>query len=456
MSLPIIRLFRTAQDTGERLARLEVSSAMKPGETANDQVFVHTGKTFQQFLGFGCALTEAAGMTFSEMPAKLKREAVKACFDPSEGLGYQIARLHMNSCDFSRGNWACDETPGDVDLKDFSLKYDRQYIIPLVKEAQKTSINALRFFASPWSPPQWMKTTGQMVQGGKLRPEYRQTWANYYVRFIREYQKEGIPIWGITVQNEPAATQTWESCVYTPEEERDFVRDYLGPTFQRQGLSDIRIMVWDYNRDYMLERVTACYEDPVAAKYIWGAAFHWYGENCFETPHLIHDAYPEKHLFFSEGCVMGTPDPESWDPGEYYARAIINDLNHWAEAWTDWNMLLNEQGGPNHVQFYCSAPLLYDRKNKSLIYQISYHYLSHFTRFILPGAKRLACASSQDALETTAFINTDGSIAVVVLNRSNRKIPFTLFCQENRGRLESLPHSILTIQINNDLKGNMS
>ena len=201
-----------------------------------------------------------------------------------------------------------------------------------------------------------MKTNGEMNHGGKLRPECRQAWAEYYVRFIREYEKEGIQIWGLTVQNEPAATQSWDSCIYTGEEERDFVRDHLGPTLEKAGLSKVRLMVWDHNRDIMFDRAKAVYDDPAAARYVWGTAFHWYGPNCFDNVQAVHDAWPDKKLLFSEGCQEQGPHFGEWAVGERYGRSIINDLNRWTVAWTDWNLLLDMEGGPNHVRNLCSPP----------------------------------------------------------------------------------------------------
>src|SRR5260221_12110227 len=236
-----------------------------------------------------------------------REQFFKAYFHPTEGHGYSLCRTHMNSCDFSLGNYACTEVDGDVELKHFSIDRDRQALLPMIKEAQKTASEPLKILVSPWSPPAWMKTNGQFKGGGKLKPEYRQVWANYFVRFIREYEKEGVPIWGVTVQNEPAAAQVWDSCLYSAEEERDFVRDYLGPTFKKAGLGHIKIIIWDHNRDLLVQRVQASYNDPEASSYIWVAAFHWYGPAKFENLQLAHEAWPDKKLIFTEGCQEGGP-----------------------------------------------------------------------------------------------------------------------------------------------------
>ena len=180
----------------------------------------------------------------------------------------------------------------------------------------------MKIYASPWSPPAWMKTNGDMLHGGKLKPEYRDAWARYYVRFVEEYEKEGVPIWGLTVQNEPMATQTWESCLFTGEEERDFVRDHLGPALERAGLQRLKLMVWDHNRGILYQRAKAVYDDPAAARYVWGAAFHWYVGDHFDNVRMVHDAWPEKRLLFTEGTPVDY-DPaivSDWKWGEVYAH----------------------------------------------------------------------------------------------------------------------------------------
>jgi glucosylceramidase len=246
------------------------------------------------------------------------------------------------------------------------------------------------------------------------------------------------------VQNEPAANQRWDSCLYTAEEERDFVRDFLGPELARAGLAHIRIIVWDHNRDLMVERASVIYSDTEAAKYVWGAGFHWYGEDHFEHVQQVHDAWPDKQLLFTEGCQEGGPHLGSWELGERYARSMINDLNRWTVGWIDWNLILNEQGGPNHVGNFCSAPIMIDREHDALMYQSSYYYLGHFTRFIKPGALRVLCASSRQDLEATAFINPDASIATVVMNRTEDSIRFTLRVRDTKMLAELPPRSIAT------------
>lgn len=288
-----------------------------------------------------------------------------------------------------------------------------------------------------------------MLHGGKLKPEYYETWAGYYGKFIHAYEKEGIPIWGLTVQNEPMAIQSWESCIYTAEEERDFLKNYLGPALQKDGLKDKRIIIWDHNRSLMYQRASVVLDDPAAAQYVWGVGFHWYMGDDFENVKRVKEAYPKTHLLFTEACnyPFDFSKINDWQGGETYAKSMINDFNNGAEGWTDWNVLLDEKGGPNHVQNFCYAPIHADTKTGKLYYMNSYYYIGHFSKFIRPGAKRIISSSTTDQLLTTAFLNTDGKIAVVILNLSNQAQPFILWLGGKATRTSSPAHSIITLVI---------
>ncbi len=436
-------MFLTSRTSGARLTEIPLHLE-KGTELDWAAIVVDPHRTFQVIEGFGGAFTEAAAVTWQGLSSVRRREVLHAYFDRVTGHGYSLCRVHMNSCDFALGNYSHVESPGDVELQSFSIVRDRQALLPLIKEAQSVAGRGLRILVSPWSPPAWMKSNGEMNHGGHLLPEYRTAWARCYVRFIEEYAKEGVPVWGVSVQNEPAANQIWDSCLYSAEEERDFVRDFLGPELQRAGLGHVRIVVWDHNRDLMIDRANTIYSDPEAAKYVWGLGFHWYGADCFDHVQQVHDAWPDKQLLFTEGCQEGGPHIGSFDLGERYARSLINDLNRWTVGWIDWNLLLNEQGGPNHVGNFCSAPILADREHDALLYQSSYFYLGHFSRFIKPGARRVGCEVGCPELEATAFVNPDGWVATVVMNRTEASIGFVLQVGDSRVDTGLPPRSIAT------------
>jgi glucosylceramidase len=405
---------------------------------------------YQTIEGFGGAFTEAAATTLLKLSPAKQEEILRSYFDPAAGLGYTLCRTHINSCDFALGNYAYSERDGDFDLKTFSIEHDRAALIPMIKRALKIAGSGLRLFASPWSPPAWMKTTGKMNLGGQLKPECRDVWARYYARYIKAYAEEGISIWGLTVQNEPEAKQTWDSCTYTAEEERDFVRDHLGPTLAREGLDGVKIIIWDHNRDQLFERAFVAYADREAAKYIWGAGFHWYMTDSFDNVQRVHDAWPDKKLLFTEGCQEGGPHTGLWGVGERYGRSMIQDLNHWTIGWVDWNLLLDQTGGPNHVGNFCSAPILGDTRSGEIAYQISYYYIGHFSRFIRPGYVRILVAPTRDDLECTAFAGPDGKIVVVVINRTEIPRNFELRIGGECAMVEAPQRSIQTLVLSDE------
>jgi glucosylceramidase len=445
-----IAVYVTAKDTGQRLAKSEeIGFNNKLSPTEKDaEIYIDPSKTFQTVLGIGGALTDASAETFYKLPENKQQEFLTAYFDPQNGIGYTLGRTHIHSCDFSSESYTYVKD-GDKQLDSFDISHDLRYRIPFIKAALAKAGNNFTLFVSPWSPPAWMKDNGSMLHGGKLKPEYYESWARYYGKFIHAYEKEGIPIWGLTVQNEPMAIQSWESCIYTAEEERDFLKNYLGPALQKDGLEDKKIIIWDHNRSLMYQRASVVLDDPAAAQYVWGVGFHWYMGDDFENVKRVKEAYPKTHLLFTEACnyPFDFSKINDWQGGETYAKSMINDFNNGAEGWTDWNVLLDEKGGPNHVQNYCFAPIHADTKTGKLYYMNAYYYIGHFSKFIRPGAKRIISSSTADNLLTTAFLNQDGKIAVVVLNLSDQAQPFILWVGGKTTRTSSPAHSIITLVI---------
>lgn len=443
-----IQVIQSAKDTEDRLSqKADLFLDQDNPEYLSDLpiVEVHPELKFQEFFGFGGAFTEAAAYVYAHMEPEKQEEIVNAYFHPEQGIGYVWGRTHMNSCDFSLGNYSCDDIAGDVELKYFNIERDQRFIIPMIKAAMRVKGGPINLFISPWSPPGWMKTNMQMNQGGKLKEEYKKTWALFYAKFIKAYEEEGIPIWGLTVQNEPDATQTWDSCRYTAEEERDFIGEYLGPTLAREGLSTRKIIAWDHNRDLLYERAKVLLSSENAAKYIWGMGFHWYSGDQFENLTKTHKAFPNKHLIFTEGCLENGVKLGQWDRGELYAHNIIGDLTHWTNAWVDWNLLLDTNGGPNHVANFCDAPIIADPVTNEVHYQSSYYYIGHFSKYISPGAIRVGCASTENQLEAVAFQNPNGRIITVILNTTDQENSFKFRINKKSVGITSLPHSILTL-----------
>jgi glucosylceramidase len=450
-----VKVYVTEKGSNKRLAPsadLKFESSPQPGETET-AIFVDPEKKFQTMLGIGGALTDAVAETFYKLPKEKQNEFLAAYYDKNIGIGYSLARTNIQSCDFSSSSYSYVSN-SNKDLSTFDISHDKKYRIPFIKAASAAAGGKLTLFVSPWSPPAFMKDNNDVLHGGKLKPEYAQSWANFFVKFIKAYEKVGVPVWGLSVQNEPMASQTWESCKFTAEEERDFVKNFLGPTLWKQGLAAKKVIVWDHNRDLLYQRASTILEDPAAAKYIWGIGFHWYetwtgaGQN-FEATRLTHAAFPDKNLIFTEGCVekFDFDHLNDWSLGERYGLSMINDFNAGTVGWTDWNILLDEKGGPNHVGNYCFAPIHADTRNGGLIYTNSYYYIGQFSKYIHPGARRIASAASRDKLLTTAYQNPDGKIAVVVMNRTDEKIEYSLWIKGKAAKTVSEPHSIATLVV---------
>jgi glucosylceramidase len=450
------QVFTTAQGTDQRLASGEALSFQPAGQPLETQVcvFVDPAHSFQTFFGIGGAITDASAETFAKLPKAKQQEFLQAYYSPASGIGYSLARTSIGSTDFSSGSYTY-VADNDVSLKSFSVKHDEKYRIPLLKQATAAAGGKLPLFVSPWSPPAWMKTNHNMLNGGKLLPQFRQPWADHYVKFIQAYEKQGLPIWGLTVQNETMATQTWESCLYSAEEERDFVKEYLGPTLHKAGFGDKKLMAWDHNRDLVYQRASTVLDDPEAAKYLWGIGYHWYetwttSGMLFDNVHRVQETYPNTNLMLTEACVekFSFDRVNDWQLGERYGHSMINDFNAGTVGWTDWNVLLDETGGPNHVGNFCFAPIIADTKAGKLLYTNAYYYIGHFSKFIRPGAKRIATTANRDWLQATAFQNTDGKVAVVVMNGSDKKQDFQLWIRGQAASTTSLPHSIMTLVVN--------
>ena len=450
-----VTVYTTAENSSFRLtktAALEFSPYGQPFET-EPAIFVDPNKTFQTFVGIGGALTDASAETFAKLPKNKQAELLKKLFGKENGIGYSLARTNIHSCDFSSDSYTYVKE-NDKDLHSFNIEHDLKYRIPFIKQAIAAAGGKLTLFVSPWSPPGWMKDNQSMLQGGKLLPAYYQSWSNYYVKYINSLQKLNIPVWGLSVQNEPMAKQRWESCLYTAEEERDFIKNFLGPTLTRSGLADKKLIAWDHNRDLLYQRANTILSDPAAAKYVWGIGFHWYedwtgGGKLFDNVRRVNEAFPKTNLIFTEGCAesFDLKKINDWKWGETYGRSLINDFNNGTVGWTDWNVLLDEKGGPNHVGNFCFAPVHADTKTGELTYLNSYYYIGHFSKFIRPGAKRIISSTSRGQLLTTAFKNTDGSIIVVVMNQSNDSIPYHMGIGNKSVAYTSQPHSIQTLVV---------
>jgi len=447
-----LQVYTTAKDTELRLTKTSEQVFKKKVQPLETEVaiFINPKKTFQKYLGIGGAITDASSEVFATLNETQQNKLLESLYG-KDGIGYNIIRTSIHSSDFGLGSFTYVKE-GDADLKTFSIEKDKEKRIPFIKRAIDLIKDDLVFYASPWSPPAFMKSNKNMLQGGKLLPEFRQAWADYYVKFIKAYEEEGIPVWGLTIQNEPMAVQRWESCIYTADEERDFLKNYLGPTLEKEGLGDKKIVVWDHNRDLISERANTIFEDPEASKYAWGIGFHWYetwtgGLPKYDNLKNINESFPSKNMLFTEGCQEGfdTERLHFWPNAERYGNSMINDFNSGVVGWTDWNILLDERGGPNHVQNFCFAPIHANTKTGELIYTPTYYYIGHFSKFIKPGALRVSTTTSRTTIESTSFQNENGTIVTVVMNKTDHTIGYKLIVGAAETYLEIQPRAMQTI-----------
>lgn len=381
---------------------------------------------YQTLEGFGGAITDSAGYVYSLMNAEQKQQLMQMYFSPGQ-MKYGIVRIHMDSCDFSTEMYEAMSDPDDRELVSFSFERTEKYILPMLEDAQNTAGKPLKLMLSPWSPPAFMKTNEERTYGGSLKREYRAFWADYICRYILEFRKRGYEVQRITLQNEPKAVQTWDSCVYTALEEKEFLRDFMYPALQKHSLQDIEVFIWDHNKERVYERVRDIVDETTKDK-VSGVAVHWYSGDHFEALEAVRSCYPNLKIAVSESCVEHSKFGGADAVGNAcrLSHEIIGDLNHGMCAFYDWNILLDECGGPNHVGNYCCAPFLYDRNTKELQPQLIQKHFYQFAHYMEPGAERIGFSKFTDKLDVTAFQNPDGRVIVVLLNKTDVQIPVVL------------------------------
>ena len=447
-----VQIFQTSAE-GDHFAEVELDVHKR---SMMDTLILFPELTFQNITGFGGAFTEASASLLNQMSVEKRKEILSAYFS-EEGANYSLTRTHINSCDFSLNNYSYAEVENDTSLLHFNITPDKDDLIPMIKEAQDISPKGFKVIASPWTAPPWMKTNNAW-NGGKLKKEFYPTWANYFSKYISAYKKEGIDIWAVTVENEPLGNDSnWESMHYTPEETAEFVKDHLGPQFEKDSLPQ-KIIVYDQNRGKELkEWAEVLLEDKRLEKYIYGTAVHWYTSTnnvMAESLNYTHELAPSKSIIQTEGCIDSeiphwnddkwywskeatdwgydwAPEEDKKDHPKYvpvyrYARDMIGCLNNWVEGWVDWNMVLNKEGGPNLAKNWCIAPVIVDVESDEVYYTPLYYTMMHFSKFIRPGAKRIDYKLSDQDLLATAVRNEDGSIVIVVLNMTDDLKSFVL------------------------------
>ena len=453
-----MRYFKTVPSQKIYLQEQTVETGNVPSTKEQGVVNVFDEVEYQEIIGFGGSFTDSAAYNYAQLTDDQKKTFMEAYFSKDKGIGYNFGRTHINSCDFSVELYSYVQD-GDKDLSTFNIDRDRKYIIPFVKDALQYCREELVLFASPWSPPAYMKENESAFGGGCLKEEYKAVWAKYYAKYIKAMAEEGITISAISVQNEPNAKQTWESCSYSPEQEREFIETYLAPALDSEGLSHIKIIVWDHNKERVYDRSKKIFQSETVKNRVWGVGHHWYSGDHFDGLRLVHEQFG-KVLISTENCSPINEDPAVI--AERYGKELVGDFSNFTAAYCDWNLMLDEEGGPYHNRFAkkrtggeliiyedkskgCHAPILYNKETKELFFTPIYYYIGHFSKFVSRGAKRIATTKYHESIHTVAFKNPDGTIALVVLNAADVEMPILVRHNDVCTRIEMESHSIMTV-----------
>ncbi len=432
---------------------------------------------FQTILGFGGSFTEASAYLMNKI-SKKNRDLILDAYFGDDGARYSLTRTHINSCDFSLSQYSYAPVADDMELKHFSVEPDKDDIIPMIKDAMNVSKEGFKIISSPWTAPPWMKDNKDW-RGGKLLPKYYETWALYFAKYIEAYKAEGIDIWGVTVENEPLGCgNNWESMHYTPREMTDFVKNHLGKTLKSEG-RDVQILGYDQNRGDELEKwADVMFENEASSRYFDGTAIHWYAStyDIFgKSLQHTHKAAPGKYIIQTEACVDAEipkwKDDKwywskeatdwGWDwasekdkylhpkyvPVFRYANDIIGCLNNWVNGWIDWNMVLDKQGGPNWFKNWCVAPVIVDPENDEVYFTPLYNVMTHFSKYIRPGAVRIGFKNTDKQLMVTAAQNPDKSIAVVILNQTDALKSLTIKLRNKETKIDINGEALQTVMI---------
>lgn len=426
--------------------------------------------TYQEIEGFGGALTDTVGYLYSKLTEESKKQFLEQYFGEN-GHHYRFLRMHMDSCDYSLEEYQAVGDPiADPDFTTFTIDRDRKYMIPMLKDAMAMTTTPFSVLLSPWSPPKQWKTpplkpkndasvyggndlfasmtpevdydTPSRCNGGSLKKEYYGDWARYLAKYVSAYLDEGIPVTMMTLQNETIAATNWDSCVWTASEQKEFLRDFVYPTFQEMGLTDkIGLYFWDHNKERVVE-FTRDILDDTTMHMVEGLAFHWYSGDHFEGLSIVRQLYPDLKLMSSECCALHPPGTANmfaallgeggsvaeadYSDAAAYAHDILNNLNNGMNRWIDWNLCVDKNGGPRHVPSGFGAPVCVNEEDGTFHNLLTFDYIGHFSKYILPGAKRIGFSRCDDKAEVTAAKNPDGGIVLAVLNRSHQDLSYAV------------------------------
>lgn len=416
-----VEVWLSTEDGAHSLAAREPLAFAPVSEVPGEKIVIDTETKYQSILGMGASFDHSTCYNLSLLDEATREEVIHKLVDPVDGLGMNLMRLCIGTSDFTNEPYySYDDMPDgetDPDLAHFSIEKDKAYVLPVVKSAQAKNPDLL-FFASPWSPPAWMKTTGAM-SGGKLDQQYYPVYAQYLLKFLRAYEAEGVPVLAMTLQNEPAHVDpNYPTCLWKGEEQRDFIRDHAGPLFQKEKINTL-LWCWDHNYN-LLEFPRAVLDDSEAAKYVDGTAFHFY-EGKPEAMTVLRDEFPGKHIYFTEGSTFRSRG----------AIQIINIFRNWARSYNTWVVLLDEKRKPNRGPHHASRTCIeLDSKDKTVSYQFDYYMYGQFMKFIARGAERIDSTPGTYRFNNIVFRNPDGPLVLVAANAAGEEQPFSVVMGE--------------------------
>ncbi len=515
---------------GDKLARQE-NVDFTVGQPSGVTLCVYPDSLRQMIDGIGSSFTESSAYVLAHLKPRARKQVMKNLFG-EQGANFSLSRTHIGSCDFSvEGKSSYADNANDESLRQFSIAEDKKGfdrkryssiedasydLLPMIKEAlsikAKQKDKQLKIISSAWTAPPWMKDietwyipgaaeNNWQGTGGTLKPEYESLYADYLIKYLDAYEKEGVKIWGLTPVNEPHGVNgQWESMNFNPQTENEFIKRYLGPKLKNSSHAEQKLLIYDQNRDGLEKWTEHIYADPETMPYLYGAAIHWYEstnrvyEDVFERVHAKH---PDMVIMHTESCIddlgkdapggvtdsqafkeknwfkndsfwwsktatdwaysvtwqgVNVEDHPIYTPVHRYARNIIVSLDHWVSGWIDWNAVLDKNGGPNHVGNFCGAPIMIDTDSKYVYYTPIYYILSQFSRTIRPGDRAVKTILqtdnlNPDDLHACATLSPAGLLSVQILNTTLEPIDINLQLGDRFAWIKIAVNSLQTVRV---------
>jgi glucosylceramidase len=516
-------------EAGDRLAS-KANVRFTDGAPDGTVIAIFPDRRKQTLVGIGSSFTESSAFVLAHLEPAARAEVMRNIYG-EEGANFSLARTTIASTDFSvEGKYSYAAVAGDADLQHFTIAVDSdgfsrsEYpgirdesfdLLPMIKEAQAIKAAQqdadLRIVASAWTAPPWMKDIEDWYQtsdweagvegtGGVLKDEYVQTYADYIVKYFDAYAAEGIDIWGLTPVNEPHGNSgSWESMHFTPETQNEFIKSHLGPALHAGGHEDVKVLIYDQNRNDLEHWTDTILADPETAPYVYGTAVHWYASTYKvyeDTLERVRAKFPDFEIINTEATIdnLGVPapggitDPDgytesgwygndafwwnenatdwaysaTWAPNpedhpvytpvHRYARNIIVSLDHGMAGWIDWNVVLDKEGGPNHVGNFCGAPIMIDTDTGEVYYTPVYAVLAQLSRTIRPGdvaveTERRLAGLGEDALHASGAVNPDGLLSVQLLNTTKEPISLALQVGDRFAEIDMPANAVQTVRV---------